>query len=465
MKRFLCFLTLAAALALALASCDDGTTTTTSPYISVGKTNVIISYEGGGTSFYCKAYNVEGGALSAEADSSWVCDFDFSVEDTVSFSVGMNESREVRTATVKIMYISDLDTLATKTVTVSQELNNYYSLEATEAEGYYYGVANIYNNEGNVQFYLCLSDTALSEDGTFADGGTYYTFDIWTGTQPEGTNYVSLPEGEYTFGQVGENGVFSDESGYYVTWGEDDEFDEDEDEEDRDEYKEHYDFSDGTLTVTNLGSVTTITADVEDSNGGVHHVTYSGELYFENESLMSTLDGELSFGDFSSVACEARYYGDYFKTGTANWVLCMYPETGSGFTIDLCAPAAYDLDGGIPTGTFTAASSDGQSMAFATGGIYSNYISGTWFVTLDEDGKLVAPYAPVEAGTIEISASGDSYTININVYDDRENLITATWTGSPTLSDYTTTSSLSSTSSKARRAKAVIPFRRANPFE
>ncbi len=455
MKRFSCFLMMAAmAASVAAVSCSKDDTTSTKSSISLSKTSLIATYEGGIYSFgYTLNNPTDDGVLKVEADEPWISDFDLSVEDTVFFNVAMQEERSVRSSAITLNYIDGADTLATRTVNVTQDLNNYYGFEASVAGGLYYGVSNIYNNEGNLQFSVWLSDTPLGEDGTMAAGGTYYVLDIWTSTVPDGTNYVYLPEGEYVFGQVGENGVFSKDSGYYVV------------NEDGDDYDEEYGFVSGTVTVKRSGTTTTITADMEDSNGGVHEMTYSGDLTLENESLISTLDGDYDLGDFSDIACDARYYGDYYRTGTANWVLNIYPETGTGITIDYCGDSACTYDSGtIPVGTFSASDTGGGLGYFLSGSLFSNYLSGTWLVTLDGDGSLTAPYAPIAGGTVQVTSSDGVYTVKVSVTDDRDYAVTGEWTGTPTLSDYTTTSSLSSTSSKIRRVKTTIPFRRASPF-
>ncbi len=451
MRHFSCFLILAATLVVAAVSCDKSDSSS-STSLSVGKISMVVPYEGG--EFYI-GYSItnpkDDGVLDVQSDSSWISDFDFSIEDTVTVKVQAYEGRESRSTVVRFRYISGTDTLSTKTCTVTQELNNFYSLEASAAGGYYYGISNIYNNEGNLQYWIYLSDTELDEDGNFSAGGTYYVLDLWTSATPDGTSQVYIPEGEYVAGQVGENGVFSEESRYFRV------------NEEGDDYDEEWWLNAGTVTVERSGDVTSITAELEDYEGGEHLVTFSGNLTLENVSLISSLDGDLDVGDFSDVACEARYYGDYFNAGTSNWVLCIYPETsGTGFTIDLCGDSSCTLDSGIPTGTFTVASEGGPAGSFLSGSIYSNYVSGTWLVSFDDEGTLTTPYAPLVDGTVEVTASGESYTVTVSARDDRENLVTGTWTGTPSLTDYTT--SRSSASSGSSHRKSSLRFHHPIPF-
>ncbi len=453
-------LSLAGALTIAAASCNKDDTTSTSPALTLGSTTMTVSYEGGTFSVACSLTNAaDGSELDFRSAEDWIYDLAFEVEDTLSFTVAPYSERIPRSSVITFDYISGADTLITKTLTVIQELNNHYSLDASFAEGCYYGLSNIYNNEGNLEYCLYLSDTGLDAEGNFAPGGTYYYLDLWTAVEPDGTNDVSLPDGKYIYGAIGENGVLSSASYYCLV------------SEDGDTCEEDYGITGGSLSVSTEDGTVTITAFLEDANGGNHDLTYSGPLTLENMSLLSTLDEDCAFGDFSTVACEARYYGDYYSSGTANWLLLVYPETdGSGFTIDLCGDADFTFDSGcIPTGTFTASSEGGPANTFLTGGLYANYLSGTWFVTMDSDGKLTSPYAPITGGTIEISGS-TSVTITISLTDDRGNAITASWTGAPTISDYTTskteTSAAASLSSRAsltskpsRLTKLRIPFR------
>ncbi len=422
---------------LAVVSCDDSDTRSTAVTISLPSASVLVPYEGGTFSVKYGIGNAkDDGYLAASSEQDWITDFDFSVADTVSFHVAEQTERESRYGSVKLYYMLDADTLATNTISVSQEYNSQYTFTASYACGQCYGMKNNYNADGIWQYSVYFSDTPMDEYGTFVEGATYYFVDFWSNGEVEGIDSVALPAASYSFGKAGENDVISEASRYFIMNVVEN--------EDDDEYSDWGEFVDGTVIVRRSGYSVTLTGALEDVWGGTHSISFNGELSLENFGLYTTLDGDETFGNISDVDCEARYYGDYYQTGTANWMLCIGSETGTGFTIDISADASYDLDGGIPEGTFSISSEGGVADTFLAGTIFNGYLSGTWLVSFDEDGALTAPYAPICDGTVEISASGDSYTITIDGTDDRENSITASWTGAPTIVDYrTSTTSLS----------------------
>ncbi len=428
MKNILYILGFAAGVALTVVSCEEDSTVLSSS-VSLPSASVIVPYTGGSVSVRYGIGNAkEGGYMLASSEDDWLSDFDFSVTDTLTFLVAEHFERKSRYGSIRLMYMLEADTLASNTLSVSQEYNSYYVFDAPYASGEYYGLTNHYNNESIMQYSLYLSDVRMDEYGTFTEGSTYYFLDLWSNAAVNGISYVTLPAGDYGFGQVGNNWTLSSESRFFVT-----------DSEDVNEaYSDGDYFVDGELNVTRSGDITTITGVLEDFSGGTHEISYSGELTLENMGIISTLEGDEAVGDISDVDCEARYYGDYYQTGTANWLLCIYPETGSGFIIDIVAEASYDMDGGVPVGTFPVSYENGDEGTFIRGYVFNHFLAGTWYLTLDEEGALTSPYAPISRGTVVVSASGDSYTVTIDGYDDREYNITGTWTGTPTVSDYRT---------------------------
>ncbi|WHT38550.1 hypothetical protein QNH98_16315 [Myroides sp. mNGS23_01] len=57
---------------------------------------------------------------------------------------------------------------------------------------------------------------------------------------------------------------------------------------------------------------------------------------------------------------------------------------------------------------------------------------GTWFFeqAINKDGDLATTnFAPTRTGTVKVEKTGDQYTITVNAIDDRENKITASYTG------------------------------------
>ncbi len=425
MKKIPHIFIFAVVFALTVISCSNDDSTY-GPSFSVS--SISVPYEGGTFSVgYSVANKKDGGYVLASTEEDWISDLDLSLEDTLSFFVDEHFERVSRNGEVELLYLVGSDTLTTRTFRVTQEYYSYYPFDGAYASGKYFGMVNHYNNDEVRQYSLYISDDEIDEYGVFTEGATYYFFDFWTNADVEGTNFVSLPEGEYSTGQIGENWTISGDSQYFVMGFTDD--------EGWLEYSDQDEFAGGSLTVTRSGDITTISGVLEDYYGGTHDISYSGEILFENEGLVSSLDGDAEIGTLSNVDCEARYYGDYYQTGTANWLLCIYPEVGTGFVIDICAGASFDIDGGVPVGAFTGSTTGGVSGTFINGTVFSGYVSGTWLLSLDENGELTEPYAPIVGGTVDISVSEGAYTVTIDGVDDRENTVTGTWTGTPTISD------------------------------
>ncbi len=394
---------------VAVSACDKDSSSS-NPSISANCTSTVASYEGGEYGFgYTLSNSKSDGVLAVYSEEDWVYDFDLSVSDTVTFQVAAQQERVVRRAKVYIAYTYNAIEYK-DSITVRQLANSYYGMSATQASGVYSGVKKS-STEGSVCYEITLS----------AGGDEYYYFDIWTPTLPSDADAVTIPEGTYSYGYEGSGAVFTEDSYYFEL---------DDEGEDNVLY-----IVDGTIEVSADG----IVANLEDAAGGTHCVIFDGSCILENDSYLSSLDEDV---DLTLSGLTALYYGDYYYTGTANWVLALYEEGVSGFSFDICADSSYDLSAGIPVGTFTAYSVGGVQDTFLAGSMAYGYISGAWLVTVT-DGVLDEPHAPIVSGTLVISGSSDAYSITIEGLDDKGNTITGSYSGSAELVDYTTTKATS----------------------
>ncbi len=432
MKHFSCFLLVAAVVLGVAVACDDDDTSTSSPTLTISESSLSVPYEGGEYGFtYTLSNTRDDGVFNVACDSAWISDITVhSDEDSISYIVNAQTERVSRKCEINVTYTYGDSTVITRTLTIRQALNNYYSLEATEAWGTYYGTMNTQGDHNTREYSVIFSDKPL-EDGEYAAGGTYYIFDFWSSLSPSDTDAIVPPTGIYSIGDAEENASVDIKTARYIKVSEDGE-----------EYEESCYFAEGTITVVPSGSDLSVTTNLTDEAGNVHEMTYLGPLSLENDSFMSSLGGEgYDLGDFSGIDCEARYYGDYFGAGTANWVLCIYAEGETGYMLDICGDSSYTYDNGeLPTGTFTITSTGGTANTMLAGNISHGYLNGTWLVTLDADGALAEPYAPIVSGSATIEGSSDAgYTITIEGADDMDGSITGTWSGTPTLADYTAT--------------------------
>ncbi len=426
MKHFLVFLMSSVVVLAAVAACDDTSyTTSTAPSITLNESTLKVSYEGGDYGFgYSVSYPADDGVLSVECEDDWIENIDCSADDTVTFTVALQEERVARKTTLSVKYTYGDSVYVEETFTIRQTLNNYYELAAAYAGGTYYGIKNNASGTSAVEYSIWLSD----QDTLDVAGGTYYYFDIWSDSEPDDLDNIILQSGTDTLGTLGTAGEFSIENSKFFIIS-----------EDGASYDESYTFVSGSLVVSaSTSDGTTITAELEDENGGVHEVSFSGDLVLANDGYMTSLDEDLELGDISSsVECEAKYFGDYYGSGTANWVLVLYDDDVTGFTVDYCGDADCTYDAGeIPCGTFEVAASGGESGTFYAGTLSFGYLAGTWLVTLS-DGALAEPYAPVVDGTVTVTAGSTDgeYTIAVEGTDDLGNVVSGSWTGTPTLVD------------------------------
>lgn len=173
---------------------------------------------------------------------------------------------------------------------------------------------------------------------------------------------------------------------------------------------------------------------VED---GTRHVgKYTGYVRQGDEYTVTTLRDDVEIGqlDFGYL----DYEGPSPMAGKDNnrWNIRLY---NSGLTVD---PSYYWGVGGVGEfvriGIYTDHSSTTDipvgeypigDEIIGNAGIGEGMVGldwGTWYFNLHEDTEDAAP---AKTGTITVSKTGDTYTVNIDVVDDRENHITGNYTG------------------------------------
>ncbi|MGG5577970.1 hypothetical protein ACPDHL_11610 [Myroides sp. C15-4] len=113
------------------------------------------------------------------------------------------------------------------------------------------------------------------------------------------------------------------------------------------------------------------------------------------------------------------YPGEYFNVGGAGEWMRVTLYTDVNTTTD------------IPVGEFPIGEEQAGNAGLG-GGSEPGLDWGTWFFqqTINEEGESVtSSFAPTRTGTVKVEKTGDQYTITVNAIDDRENRITASYTG------------------------------------
>ncbi|HIZ87683.1 MAG TPA: hypothetical protein IAC03_05930 [Candidatus Coprenecus pullistercoris] len=204
--------------------------------------------------------------------------------------------------------------------------------------------------------------------------------------------------------------------------------------------------------------------------------TYSGDLTVRNvPQPFSTLEGDHTL-DLSNSAGIAEFYGDYYGTGGANWIIAVEPvdrATGDGFMADIVT-TTHSFADGIPTGKYRLASgvypapgeyapgaqaADGSLVGTMYFGDY-DYMPGY--------GEFVNAYAPAVSGDLQITDNGDgTYGIVFDFVDDKGNSWDGEWSGELEMRDASMVSygtdaqkvSRSRSSASVRGDGGAAPFR------
>lgn len=342
--------------------------------------------------------------------------------------------------TVTFEGVADISDARTDTGEVVEFTANY-------AYATYYGDQYTPGTADN--FYFFFSDLGVDGDGWELPDATYYRFDLYTEII-DTTNGIYIPEGTYTYDwfDTMQAGTFSDiNSTYYVMdssgW----------------DYAVSTSLGEGSITFTESG----VTAEVL-VNGATHIITYEGDITFTDVSssggggdVYSTLTEDKDF-DIEGATVILEYYGDYYYTGTDNWMIYLYEdiETLNGaylmFEI-LCDPAADNI-----AGTYAADSWGDCDTAYTylPGYVLGDDMWGSWYVDM-LNGDMNEDLAPIFDGefTIDIDANG-VYTFSFDCYDDAGYAIT----GSIKAEEYSEAAALSA--KPAKRAKANNFAKRVN---
>ena len=354
------------ALPLAFAACEpvEVQPEVKDPVLSrTSDATLFFTHEGGeGVITYTLENAVEGTSLSVTCDAQWVTNL--TAGDTVTFEVEANAAEAVRETKVVVAYGEASFEVAVKQEGKPNEAPEPVEGVEREAEmlvGEYY--ANEYTDSFN--FYFCLTNYGLSEDGYPYAGGFYYFLDLYA-VEPtvDAEGYVTIPAGTYTFElnpSYAEWTIANNEYSMYMAVN-----------EAADGYTGYGGYDSATLVVTASGM--TLTAVV---NGQTHTVTYAGapSLYLgapieDDEVEATSLEGYYYGTEYSSTYNMGIYLSDlgYDEEGYAM-------AGGKYYELDIYTdlePAIVDGYVVIPNGTYTFDATD-STAAWTIGNEYSNY--------------------------------------------------------------------------------------------
>lgn len=371
---------------------------------------------------------VDGAQLLPEAPVEWISDYDTSVEGIVTFTVADNDAEDNRSAILTLRYIYEGGEVSAQ-INIIQEGTPYdYVNEMPLSYGYYYGTRT-----GSVpNYYICLAENPM-ENNIIGDGYSY-VIDLYAGAEPEDMTAIAPPVGEYESSETFDAWTFNIQNS-------------------RISYKDDAgttsaNITEGTLSISKEGDTYVYDGIFIDSNGEVHHVSYTGTVSlsdFSQGDFVSTLTGDYE-ADLKEANCSAYYYGDVYggTSGipTSNWIITFsplpYSKDGDFFQMDICAPTYSNVETGIPEGRYYFLNCDYGEYTALMGFLEGGVRFGSWFWLMENaaEGDLISP---LDSGYVEFKVDGDTYTVTINAYDDKPvpNAITATWTGQIQMQDMT----------------------------
>lgn len=390
------------------------------PSISITEQgNFSIAFDAASSSVHYTVTNpVEGGKVIPEASADWITELDTSVEGTVTILTEENTDTVSRNAILTLRYeYEGCEEDIKAQINLIQEACPYtYIKELPLTYGYYYGTRT-----GSVpNYYLSLAENPMVNNA-IGDGYTYI-LDIYS-TEPGNMNAIAPAAGTYKLGNEFDAWTFnSQNSSVRIKTA---------------EGTSSISFTDGTITVTQEGDQYTYEAILTDSNKDVHYITYTGPVSlrdFSQGSYVSTLSEDHK-ADMTGATCSAHYYGDTYVNAsgipTSNWQIFLSTlPNGDHFTLDICAPPTSTMETGIAPGTYTLLNCNYGVNTALQGFITGGAKMGSWFHTY-KNAAQTDPIAPLDSGNIIISRDGETYTINIQAWDDQPQpkAITATWTG------------------------------------
>lgn len=394
--------------------------------VAGGNVTMTVSADGGTQSIAYSITNpVDGGEIQATSAESWINGFNYDTENQIVFNVDPNEVPEARSSVLTVTYIYGEGLAVKKDVNVIQNagIDWAYQWEMSNFSSYWYG--DMYGMNGEHNYYTWLSDIPFTDDGYTQPGGTYYLFDIYAAA-PADEEVPQIPAGTYTLGEAGSTAewTFSIDYSKAVRYNSEGQ-----------EWSAT--FTEGTLTISyNDDGTAVMEAALTDTEGLLHHLTYTGEaVCMDGRPVLPGVGFDLEFDPIQAYAVYAYDDGTNMEVSIQftdmdvdedNYVI----PPGTLLTVDTYMPL--DKDGKIEPGTYTV-STEGTAGTLYPGtdflglmyvGTYAQYILSDeeYYVTL------------VSEGTMEITENGDgTLTFDCDFVCADGYALRCSWTGELTV--------------------------------
>ena len=345
--------------------------------------------------------------VKVKCDAAWV--ENLAIGETITFSVGYNNTSDIRSAWVVVSAGSQ-----SETVVVTQQKGGAIDVELQAAylNGTYYGRDG---GTAGYNYYAIISDVPTPYASAAPSNGVQYRLDLYSDVFG-GFGKAAVPEGVYKYdgGDNYEPGSFADKYSSYVTT--------------------LYDFQEIRIV---QGCVyvreNSIEAYLKLQNNEIHHIVYTGSLELGYPGVdvppFSLLQEDFSFDyDLATSDIRAMYFGDRYGIGNDNWTLEMIEVkstySGDYFILNLLLPLG-EADPKSVVGEYKLWSKDLESYdyTFIPGTLVEGAPKYSWYMTCTSGAIDGQNGGPLMDGTIVVKQMGAEYQVIFDCIDDKGNKI------------------------------------------
>jgi hypothetical protein len=193
MKKFISFLAISSLLFTACNNTNDDVdsntqiklTSSTEVKVNSGSAMAFITYD--------ILEMVAGAEVKAEANVSWIGNFDYRQQGKINFTVERNPNAEPREGVITVSY--DKSKFEVKIIQALSETPTNKVISAPLLQGKYFG-----NVEGLYNYYLAFTDLGMDASNMFDTPNAYYYFvDLYLDVEPNDMSHIQAPVGVYEF--------------------------------------------------------------------------------------------------------------------------------------------------------------------------------------------------------------------------------------------------------------------------
>ena len=424
------FFSLIALVAVALTSCEPSSSENPNEVdanlkIKLTSSSVMNFEAEGGDGEITYEFEELTRAHVAEAATAvaWIENLTSTQEGKVTFNVAANESKEERSATIKVSYGEHSFMVMVKQAgTKTADVN----FTATHLAGTYWGK---FPTTKGFNYLVILGDMQSVHYLSKQAGATEYRFNIYSNVSSAFNTTHRVPVGTYTMdhqstGNPGTIDGHKDQS-YYLSAADTDS-----------------PYSNATMVVTE----DSIIVDVTFFNGETHHVEYHGSTTYE-PYIEGTFADVFPVSQYTSdITVDVKggrinlyYRGDHYGKGCDVWMVELIQQTnpynGVYMIFDLLIPKGMggtdNFDSIIGDYKFHDANTTSYEYTIPVGRLRDDCMQmHAWYLWCVQSQVDMSQAAPMTSGTVKVTSNGiQDYTFTIDSTDDNGNRIYGTFQG------------------------------------